>query len=69
MNNKEADQTARMRRLICVFVVRIWQNRFSHDVAHMEKGIQFNRESYVRNSDEMNQNLGYLSIKQHFFSF
>ena len=26
-NNKRADQTARMRRLICAFVVRIWQNR------------------------------------------
>ena len=23
-----------MRRLICAFVVRIWHNRFSHDVAH-----------------------------------
>ena len=34
-NNKGADQTARMRRLICAFVVRIWQNRFSHDVAQM----------------------------------
>ena len=33
-NNKGADQSARMRRLICAFVVRIWQNRFSHDVAH-----------------------------------
>ena len=36
MNNKAADQTARMRRLICAFVVRIWQNMFSHDVAHMK---------------------------------
>ena len=35
MNNKDADQTAWMRRLICVFVVRIWQNRFSHDVAQI----------------------------------
>ena len=34
-NSKGADQTARMRRLICAFVVRIWQNRFSHDGAHM----------------------------------
>ena len=25
MNNKDDDQTARMHRLICVFVVRIWQ--------------------------------------------
>ena len=24
-----------MRRLICTFVVRIWQNRFSHDMAHL----------------------------------
>ena len=31
MNNKGADQTARMCRLICAFVVRIWQNWFSHD--------------------------------------
>ena len=23
-----------LSRLICIFVVRIWQNRFSHDVAH-----------------------------------
>ena len=33
MNNKGADQTARMRKLICAFVVRIWQNRFSQNVA------------------------------------
>ena len=33
MNNKGADQTAQMRRLICAFVVRIWQNRFSNDGA------------------------------------
>ena len=26
-NNKGADQTARMRRLICTFVVRIWQKQ------------------------------------------
>ena len=32
MNNKGADQTALMLRLICAFVVRIW---FSQDVAHM----------------------------------
>ena len=24
-----------MCRLICAFVVHIWQNRFSHDVAHI----------------------------------
>ena len=34
-NNKGANQTARMRRLICAYVVRIWQNRFSHDVAQI----------------------------------
>ena len=28
MNTKDTDQTARMRRLICVCVVRKWQNRF-----------------------------------------
>ena len=32
---KCADQTARMRRLTCAFVVRILQNRASHDVAHL----------------------------------
>ena len=26
-NNKGADQTARMRRLICAFVVRIWHSK------------------------------------------
>ena len=35
VNNKDADQTAQMRRLICIFVVRIWQKQvFSYDVAH-----------------------------------
>ena len=34
-NNKGAEQTARMRRLICAFVVRIWQNGFSHDGAQI----------------------------------
>ena len=27
VNNKGADQTARMRRLICAFVVRIWHKQ------------------------------------------
>ena len=27
MNNKGADQTARMRSLICAFVVHIWQKQ------------------------------------------
>ena len=34
-NNKGANQTARMRRLICTFVVRIWLKQVSHDVAHI----------------------------------
>ena len=34
-NNKGADQTAQMRRLICTFVVRIWHDRFSHGVAYI----------------------------------
>ena len=35
MNNKDTDQTVRMQmcRLICVSVVRIWHDRFSHDMA------------------------------------
>ena len=39
MNNKGADQTAQMRRLICTFVVRMI-NRLSYDVAHMISGEQ-----------------------------
>ena len=43
VNNSGADQTARMRRLICAFIVRIWHKTgflmtwliCSHDVAHM----------------------------------
>ena len=36
MNNKGADQTGRMRRLICAFVVRIRQKQvLSHEVAHL----------------------------------
>ena len=35
MNNKGADQTAQMWWLICTFIVCIWLNRFSHDVAHI----------------------------------
>ena len=36
MNNKDADQTAQIRRLICAFVVSILhkQNWVSHGVAH-----------------------------------
>ena len=34
-NNKGTDHTARMRRLICAFVVRIWHRWVSHDVAHI----------------------------------
>ena len=44
VNNKGADQTARMRRLICAFVVRIWHNRFSQDAAHM---INHHTPSYI----------------------
>ena len=35
MHNKGADQTARMHRLICIFVVRIWHKQFSRDVAQI----------------------------------
>ena len=35
VNNKGADQTERMRKLICTFVVRIWHKHVSHDVAHI----------------------------------
>ena len=38
MNNKGADQNARLCRLICAFVVRMWHNRFSPDMAHMSFG-------------------------------
>ena len=40
MNKKDADLTAQMRRLICVFVVHIHVygiNRFCHDAAHFIK--------------------------------
>ena len=40
MNNKGTDQTAQMRRLICAFVVRMWQKRFPHDVAHMKPDLK-----------------------------
>ena len=36
MNNKGADQTARMRRLICTFLLVYGQNRFSDDMAQIE---------------------------------
>ena len=44
-----ADRTARMRRLICAIVVRIWQNRFSHDGAQVisEKTITNKRKNCV----------------------
>ena len=34
MMNKGADQTARMRRLICTFVVHIWHKTRFHDLIH-----------------------------------
>ena len=46
MNNKGADQPARMRRLNCVFVARLWQKQVvSHDVAHLVFCYSF---SYLR---------------------
>ena len=36
-NNKSADQTAQMRRLICTLVVGICINRLSQDMAHLIK--------------------------------
>ena len=39
-NNKGADQTARMRRLIGTFVVRKGINRFSHDVAQISVSVR-----------------------------
>ena len=43
VNNKGVDQTARMRRLICDFVVRM-NSRFSHDVAHINDNNVFSRQ-------------------------
>ena len=40
MNNKGTDQTARMRRLIYTFAVRIWQNRFSLDMAQIQRAFE-----------------------------
>ena len=34
-NNKGADQTARMCRLNCACVVRIWHKQVFYDVAHL----------------------------------
>ena len=34
MNNNDADQTARLRRLVCVFAVRLKNTRASHNVDH-----------------------------------
>ena len=46
-NNKGADQTAWMRRLICTFVVCIWQkNRFSHDLAHIRPQLIYADKGY-----------------------
>ena len=41
MTNKGADQTARMRRLIWAFIVRIWHEHVViwHDLAHMNESI------------------------------
>ena len=47
MNNKGADQTVWMHRLICTFVVRIWQIKFSHDVAHMKLEAASNEQPYL----------------------
>ena len=38
-NNKGADQTARMRTLICAIVFANGINKFSQDVAHISKHI------------------------------
>ena len=35
MKNNDADQTARLRSLVCVFVVRFQKPRASHNVDHM----------------------------------
>ena len=40
MNNKGADQTARMRRLICPFVGRIWHKQiFSNNMINIFKHV------------------------------
>ena len=36
-------ETVRMRRLICTFVGRIWQNMFSHDGARLSASDQVNQ--------------------------
>ena len=35
VNKKDADQTVRMRRLNCAFVVRIWHEQIFYDVAQI----------------------------------
>ena len=40
-NNKGSDQTAQMRRLICAFVVGIWQKQVFHDAAQIKVSVKF----------------------------
>ena len=57
MNNKGADQTAQMRRLICTFVVRMI-NRLSYDVAHMISGEQHDESINPNAVDCLGQKYG-----------
>ena len=63
-NNKGADQTARMRRLICAFVVRIWQKQvFSWGGSYLV-------QTYCKNpkiSD--NRNMAVIILKFEQFGF
>ena len=46
-NNKGADQTARMRRLIYIFVVRIWQKKKGFLMTWLKYSLQEKRDTHT----------------------
>ena len=49
-NNKDTDQTTRMRRLICAFVVRIWNKQvFSWRGSYIKWSIYPNKDIFSVN--------------------
>ena len=50
-NNKDTDQTALMRMLICTFVVRIWHKKVSQDVARIYPNLGEKKHILSQNED------------------
>ena len=73
MNNKGADQTARMRTLICAFVVRILNKthflmaRLKYNLRLKENIFDVKCQSFISEMHKTKKLIKYTPVKPHFY--